>query len=153
MIIENASIIVGMIIKVSLVIFLFYISYKLYKLYDNKILNTKNKEIELEKLKILISIDPKLVKTELTNLIKDYTNRYMTKNILANQIIFIKNDQVEEMVKSIIKEVVLDLSPLYLEYCKLLYNVNDEDDLIKVIHKITVDVVLEVVTNYNRPQE
>ena len=57
----------------------------------------------------------------------------MTKDILANQVAYIKNDQADNMVKDITKEVILDMSDLYLSYCKLLYNISNQDDLTKVI--------------------
>ena len=37
----------------------------------------------------------------------------------------------------------MEMSDLYLDYCKLLYTINDEDDL------LTVDIVLDAVTKFN----
>ena len=124
--------------------------YRLGKFIINIIDEKEKKKAENEKLKLYASIDPKLVKQELILLIKDYTARYMTKNIMVNHIDFIKNDQIDAMVKSIVKDTVLDMSDMYLSYCKLLYNVSDEDDLLKVIYYLTVDVVLDAVTEFNK---
>ena len=109
----------------------------------------KNKELENDKLKLYSTIDPKVVREELNDLIRQYVARYMTKNILVNQVTFIKNDQVDKMVKDIIKDVVINMSDLYLSYCKLLYNISNQEDLTEVIYFLTVDIVLDTVTNFN----
>jgi len=109
----------------------------------------KNKELENDKLKLYSTIDPKVVREELNDLIRQYVARYMTKNILVNQVTFIKNDQVDAMVKDIIKDVVINMSDLYLSYCKLLYNISNQEDLTEVIYFLTVDIVLDTVTNFN----
>lgn len=109
----------------------------------------KNKELENDKLKLYSTIDPKVVREELNDLIRQYVARYMTKNILVNQVTFIKNDQVDTMVKDIIKDVVINMSDLYLSYCKLLYNISNQEDLTEVIYFLTVDIVLDTVTSFN----
>ncbi len=136
--------------KVVLFVVCCILAYRLGKVVINIIKDKEQKKAENEKLKLYASIDPKLVKQELILLIKDYTARYMTKNIMVNHIDFIKNDQIDEMVKSIVKDTVLDMSDMYLSYCKLLYNISDEDDLLKVIYYLTVDVVLDAVTEFNK---
>lgn len=140
------------IVKVILLagfIFVIYLSVsKITKVIQSK-LDTKNKELEQDKVKLYSTIDTKLVKQELQLLIQEYTARYMTKNIMVNHVNFIKNDQIDDMVKSIVKDTVLEMSDLYLTYCKLLYNVNNEDDLLKVVYYLTVDIVLDVVTRFN----
>ena len=109
----------------------------------------KNKELENDKLRLYSTLDPKAIREELNDLIRQYVARYMTKDILANQVAYIKNDQADSMVKEITKEVILDMSDLYLTYCKLLYNINSQDDLTKVIYFLTIDIVLNTVTNFN----
>ena len=140
------------IVKVILLagfIFVIYLSVsKITKVIQSK-LDTKNKELEQDKVKLYSTIDTKLVKQELQLLIREYTARYMTKNIMVNHVNFIKNDQVDDMVKAIVKDTVLEMSDLYLTYCKLLYNINNEDDLLKVVYYLTVDIVLDVVTRFN----
>lgn len=148
--INDINLLVNIVIKLTILGLSIFFAFRLYKFITTKYIEIKNKAVENEKLKLYSTIDPKLVKQELINLIRDYTARYVTKNIMVNQINYIKNDQMEDMVKSIVKEVVLDMSDLYLSYCKLLYNVNDEDDLLKVIYYLTVDVVLDVVTHFNK---
>lgn len=149
MTINDINIIINILLKVALVVLVFIVVLKLYKFFTTKYETIKNKQLENEKLKLYSTIDGKLVKEELIQLIRDYTARYMTKNIMVNQIDFIKNDQMDEMVKEITKEVILEMSDLYLSYCKLLYNIDNEDDLLRVIYYLTVDVVLDVVTRFN----
>ena len=77
----------------------------------------------------------------------------MTKNIIVNQINFIKNDQADQMVRDVVKDITFEMSDLYLSYCKLLYVINNEDDLTKIIYRLTVDVVLDAITEYNKTQD
>ena len=148
--INDVNVLVNILIKISIVVLLSIFGYKLYKFITVKIKDIAEKKIENEKINLYAKIDPKLVKQELVNLIRDYTARYMTKSIMVNHINFIKNDQIDNMIKSIVEDVILDMSDMYLTYCKLLYNVTNEDELLKVIYYLTVDVVLEVVTEFNK---
>ena len=148
--INDINILVNIFIKVSILGVSIYFISKIYKFFTTKYIDIKNKQIENEKMRLYSTVDPKLVKQELVNYIRDYTARYMTKNIMVNQIDFIKNDQMDEMVRAIIKDVVLNMSDLYLSYCKLLYTINTEEDLLQYIYYLTVDVVLDIVTEFNK---
>ena len=147
--IESINLIVNILIKISILILVSILVYKLYKYFTTTYSSIKNKQVENEKVKLYSTIDPKLVREELNALIREYTARYMTKNIMVNQINFIKNDQMDEMVREITKEVILEMSDLYLTYCKLIYNISNEDELLEVIYKLVVDVVLDMVTKFN----
>ena len=134
--------------SITVFFLLLYISNNIIKLIREKN-SIKNKELENDKLRLYSTLDPKAIREELNNLIRQYVARYMTKDILANQVAYIKNDQADNMVKDITKEVILDMSDLYLSYCKLLYNISNQDDLTKVIYFLTIDIVLDTVTSFN----
>lgn len=153
MTINDVNILVNIAVKIAIVVLLSILGYKFYIFITIKIEEIEKKKVENNKIELYSKIDPKLVKQELINLIRDYTARYMTKSIMVNHIDFIKNDQMDEMVKSIVKDVMLEMSDMYLVYCKLLYNINNEDDLLKVIYHLTVDVVLDVVTEFNKTKQ
>ena len=139
---------IKLILIAGFIVVLYLLANKIIKIIQSKI-ELKNKQLEQDKVKLYSTIDTKLVKQELQLLISEYTARYMTKNIMVNHVSFIKNDQVDDMVKSIVKDTILEMSDLYITYCKLLYNVNDEDYLLKVIYYLTVDIVLDAVTKFN----
>ena len=151
--IETIDSIVNILLKVGIVVLVSILVYKLYKYFTTTYTTIKNKQVENEKVKLYATIDPKLVREELNNLIKEYTARYMTKNIMVNQIKFIKNDQMDEMTREITKQVILEMSDLYLTYCKLIYNISNEDELLTLIYKMVVDVVLDMVTRFNEATE
>ena len=114
---------IKLILIAGFIVVLYLLANKIIKIIQSKI-ELKNKQLEQDKVKLYSTIDTKLVKQELQLLISEYTARYMTKNIMVNHVSFIKNDQVDDMVKSIVKDTILEMSDLYLTYCKLLYNVN-----------------------------
>ena len=87
---------------ILITIVLFIIVKKLITL-GKDYLETKNKQIEQDKVKLYCNVNPSLVKQELQLFITEYVTRYMTKNVMVNQINFIKNDQIDEMVKSVVR--------------------------------------------------
>lgn len=147
--INDINIILNTVLRLGLCIFLGIMIYKLFIFVTKRITDIQNKKIEHEKIKLYSTIDASAVKTELETLIRDYISRYMIKNIMINHIDIIKNDQMDQMTKDVTKDVILNMSDMYLQYCKLLYNINNEDDLTNVIYYLTVDIVLDVVTKFN----
>ena len=149
MTINDFNTIINMIIKLGLTTTFIIISFKLYKFATTKYIEIKNKKIENEKTQLYANINTELVREELNKLIRVYVSRYITKNIMVNQITFIKNDQADQMVKDIVKEVTLDMSDLYITYCKLLCAIDNEKDIVKLVLRLTTDIVLESITKYN----
>ena len=112
----------------------------------------KNKEITNKTYELYSKLDPKLMDSELDEWIKKYINRYMIKNFIVQNIDYIKKDQIDEMVRDITKELMIDISDLYLFYIKLLVNIQNDDDLLQFIYYKASDRILEVVTEYNTPK-
>lgn len=148
--INEVNVIVNIVLKVAIVVLLSIFGFKLFKFITSTYKEVEKRKLENEKIKLYSTIDPKLVREEIINYIRNYAARYMTKYIMVNHITYIKQDQIDEMVKNIIRNSILDMSDLYVTYCKILYDINDEEDLIKVIYHLTVDVVLDVVTTFNK---
>lgn len=151
----STKFLIGGIITLLILGTIFGIMYFIYKINNitlNKKEKIKMKELELEKLKVFITIDTKLVNEEIDKFIKKYIDRYMIKNIIINDIDYIKKDQIDSMVKDITKLAIIEMSDLYLNYCTLLTNISNDDDLLNFIYYKTTDLVLNVVTEFNKPQ-
>lgn len=122
---------------------------KLFTYLGNKEI-IKNKEIDLKKMQLYSSLDPKLLNNELDEWIKKYINKYIIKNFLVHDIQFIKKDEIDEMIKNITKIAMLDMSDMYLFYVKLLINIEDENNVLSFIYDKVSDLVLDVVTEFNK---
>lgn len=117
-----------------------------------QICEIKNKEIENQKAELFMKADPNIANKEIEEMISDYINRYVVRHFLINNIDFIRKDEIDMMVKKITREVILDISELYLFYVKILVSIKDDDDLIRFINRKVSDKVLEFVTEFNKPK-
>lgn len=109
-------------------------------------------EKDNEKFKLFSDINLRIVEDELDKLFDDYINKWMLVNIIGKNITYISTDNVDKMIRDLDREIILELSELYLFYIKLLVNINNQDDLLKFIDKKIKEKSLEVVTNFNKPK-
>ena len=117
-----------------------------------QICEIKNKEIENQKAELFMKVDPNIANKEIEDMISDYINRYVVRHFLINNIDYIRKEEIDMMVKKITREVILDISELYLFYVKILVSIKDDDDLIRFINRKVSDKVLEFVTEFNKPK-
>lgn len=153
-------------IKFALIIFvlftlctsiLFLDSYLFYLLVIKDNIKARNelkrKEIENAKMDLMMKLDPNLAEEEINKYIKGYLDQYMLSHFIINKIQYIKANEIEKMIRDLDKEIIIDISELYISYIKILINVNDDQDIIRFINKKVKENVLAVVTEYNRPTE
>lgn len=125
----------------------------LSKKWIDKIIDNRHIELDNEKYRIYMDISPNTVEEEIDKFIKDKLDQYMLENFIIQDIQFIKADEIEKMIKDLDKIVLLSMSDLYVFYCKLLANISNEDDLIRFINDKVRNLVLAVVTEFNKPVE
>lgn len=121
----------------------------------SRYLNNKNileeMQIKNKQYELFMHMDPKLAEEEIDNLIKKYINEYVLSNFIVNKINYIKKPQVDQMIKTLDKVLILEISELYIFYIKTLTNIRNEDDLLNYIDKKVKEHVLEFVTEFNKP--
>lgn len=113
-----------------------------------KALDVQNKKIEL-----FMQMDSKEAEKEINEHIKQYMDRYVLENFIVNGEDFIRKEDIEIMIKELDRQIVLELSELYIFYIKMLVEISSEDDIIAFIHRKTKEIVLEFVTNFNKDKE
>ena len=59
-------------------------------------------------------------------------------------------EEVDNMIKSVTKECIIEASDLYLFYIRLLCTINTDDDLLNFIFQRVSDRALDIVTNFNK---
>ena len=114
---------------------------------DNR--NLRRLEIQNKKCELQMRMDPKLAEKEIEDLVKDYLNQYALVNFITKQIPFIREQEVNEMIRYLDKQILLEISELYIFYIRCIVNINDEDDLLAFIDRKVKEQVLEFVTNFN----
>ena len=137
---------------IFLIVFLFYFANII-----SNYLTIKNKlralEIDNKKYELFMNIDTKATEDEINSLIENYLNRYVLENFIINGEDFIRKDDIEIMIRELDKQIIVELSDLYIFYIKILIDVKNEDDIIAYIHRKTKDIVLNFVTEFNKEKE
>ena len=111
--------------------------------------NLRRLEIENKKVELQMRMDPKLAEKEVEDLVKNYVSQYGFVNFISKQIPFIRDQQVNEMIRYLDKQIMLEISELYIFYIKCITNIEDENDLLIFVDRKVKDQVLEFVTNFN----
>lgn len=139
----NTIIICATLITITLVTI-----YKIGKIYDKK-QDIMIREQKIKESTVFSALDPKLIKDEIDNLITDYMNDYMLKNIIAEDIQYIDNNLCNDMIRIVTFNIVKDISEMYIWYIKCIYSVNDDEKLIEIINKLVRDKALEKIIDFN----
>ena len=113
----------------------------------------KEKEAENERMKLLMKVDPKLIREEIDNLIQRYFGEYTLYNFVAPKKVYIKKEDGDLAIKEISKKIMLNISETYVFYFKLLYYINDQDDLLEKITELVTEQMLSYMVDFNRPKE
>lgn len=133
------------------VVFSVYVFIQIMKYLEEK-QKIKKMEIENTKMDLMMKMDPKIAETEIEALIKKYVQEYSFTNFVMKQIIYIREDQVEEMVRYLDKQIIMEISELYIFYIKIIINITDEDDLLLYIDRKVRSEVLEFITDFNKTE-
>ena len=112
----------------------------------------KNKELDLRKFELYSKINLSQAEDTINKYIEDKLNKYVTQNIVAKGIDYIKEEDANIMVKELSTNILISLSDLYIFYIKLLYGVTDQDDLIKYIYDKVSDASTLFILDFNTPK-
>ena len=115
--------------------------------------NQREFELELEKYKFFGTIDTKKVQEELDALINKYFSYYVLYTFVAHDKKYIKEDEINQGIKDITKNIILDMSELYSFYFRILYNITTEEQLVDKIDEMVTDTMIAYAADYNKPKE
>ena len=100
----------------------------------------------------LYSLRYKLNKDDLAlldTIINESLNEYKILNFEYENNIYIKEDEINKMVASVLKNVLTKMSPLFLDKLSYIYNKNVlEDEILKKVRFSVLEYVTEVNGNY-----
>lgn len=117
----------------------------------NRKLDIKDKEIKNKKYELFTTIDPDKIDEALNKYFETYINRYITYKFIANKSIYIKQEEVENMVRDVTKLIYINISELYIFYINMIGSINGDDErLLEFIHTRVKNISVETVSAYNR---
>lgn len=110
----------------------------------------KEKELKNKKYEIFNSIDIDGTKKIVDDMINDYIDRYALYKFIANNIPYIREPDQNEMIKNVTKNIMLDISELYIYYISLITSIDTDEDLTRFIHTKVKNYTISFVSNYNK---
>lgn len=120
-------------------------------------LNTKNeireKEVKNKKYELFMNISPELMQQSLDSYFELYVNRYITYKFLSKKEMYIKQDEVDKMIKDLTKLIYIEISELYVFYISIIYSIENDDSLLKYIKNKVENTCIDAVSSYNRSLE
>lgn len=123
----------------------------------NKYLIPKNNIREMEaknqKYSLLSTISVEAVQKYIKDYIEEKINNYIMYKFISQRKNYIRDEDMETMIKDVTKLIYLEISELYIFYIKLIYSINDDDSLLKYINTLVKESAIELVSNYNSSME
>lgn len=138
---------------ITIIILIFIITSAIILFYILKELNKRNqikeKEVKNDLYRIYMDID--LIKTEeiIDNILKSYINKWVLININAKGGDYIKDAEVEELIKYVTTTFIAEMSDVHLFYLKCLTSISEDKNLIKYVRDKVKLLVLDFITDYN----
>lgn len=126
-----------------------------HKLMD-KLLDIKKDQIQLEREKIYINVDPELVHKTIDNMIKNKIDNYLIDHGVVDNDTqsYINNNMIKDMITDITKDIYIHLSDLYKSYILMLTKeVENEYTILKFIRDKVKYQVISIAVEINPPKE
>ena len=137
------------IILAWITITLFIILHLYIKPYLDKKNNVLEKREKRKMYQLYSTIDPKLVRNTVMDYIDEYIDRYIMMQFTAQKIIYINNENATKMIKDITTAIIIEITELQLFYMKLIYDIQDDEDLARYVHLLVSRSALEKISLYN----
>lgn len=112
-------------------------------------LDIKDKVIENDKYRLFAQMNTDAIREEINKMIESYVSKYALYNFVYPNVNYITNEGGITCIKEVTKTIILEMSELYVFYFKILYNIQDEDDLLKHIKELVEDYVMAYAAEYN----
>lgn len=133
------------------IIFTIIIFFTLSKIYDERKRKNDIEELRTKNDLYRLYMDVDLVKTEeiIDNILKAYINKWVLVNIDAKGGDYIKDAEVEELIKYVTANFIAEMSDVHVFYVKCLTTISDDESLIRYIRNKVKLLVLDFITDYN----
>lgn len=140
-------------ITISTYIFIFCIAKFIVMPYFNKKNELLEKDVKNKANTFFSTIDIESVNKLITEYIQKYIDRYIVYKFISNKKLYIDEESTDTMIKDVTKNVMRDISELYVFYFKLLYSIENTEDLIRYVHDKVMIQTVDSVSSYNKSIE
>ena len=145
----NIDIIIISILYIITIVFIIYMKEKKIMHYINKKNELKEKEIKNKKYELFKTIDTEAMNKVIDDYFDQYINRYIAYKFLSKKQMYIKSEEMENMIKDLTKLIYIQISELYIFYISMNQSISNDDDLLEYIHTKVQNMCIESTMNYN----
>lgn len=139
----------ALIITVIIVLYLVWATIYITKKYLIPKNDNRQMELKNQKYNLLSTLSVESINNALTEYFTNYLQKYIAYKFMARKINYINEENVELMIKDITKLIYLEISELYIFYIRMIYSINEDEDLLKYINSKVKEIAIDLVTNYN----
>jgi hypothetical protein len=97
-------------------------------------------------------LDLVAIENTIDTVINNYINRWVLVNITAKGDNYIKDNEVEELIKYLTSTFTMEMSDVHLFYIKCLTSIDTDEDLIAYVRNKVKFLVLDYITEFNNVQ-
>lgn len=138
------NIIISIIIIVAAYLVTMFFIIKPYLESKNELLDKKYKN---ELYELYTKIKPEAVQESLNNMVDIKIQEFILYNIRTREAQYMNSKDVDKMIKTVTSDLYLSLSELYVFYIKLIYNIENDEDVLTYLNKLvkrrSIDIVAE----------
>ena len=109
----------------------------------------KDREVKNDLYRIYMDIDIVKVEEIIDNILKDYINKWVLINIDAKGGDYIKDAEVQELIRYVTVTFIADMSDVHLFYIKCLTAISDDEAIVRYVRNKVKYLVLDFITDYN----
>ena len=102
-----------------------------------------------------VYMDIDIIKTNeiIDSILNQHIARWVLINITSKGDNYIKDAEVEELIKDVTSKFIIEMSDVHLFYMKCLYNIPDDKMLVIVVREKVKYLVLDFITEFNKTPE
>lgn len=113
----------------------------------------RDKEIKNKRDELYMAMDPELIEKEIDSMIEKEMNQYVLINFISQNILYIRQPDIEKMIILLTNEISNKISGLYIFYIRVLVRVETEDELQSYIKQKVQEHVLKFTIDYNKTRD
>lgn len=113
----------------------------------------RDKEIKNKRDELYMAMDPELIEKEIDSMVEKEMNQYVLINFISQNILYIRQPDIEKMIILLTNEISNKISGLYIFYIRVLVRVETEDELQSYIKQKVQEHVLKFTIDYNKTRD
>lgn len=137
-----------------IILFLFLLLVALSNIYTKITVLSEVKDFEnrTKLYNLYTDLDLVAIENTIDTVINNYINRWVLVNITTKGDNYIKDNEVEELIKYVTSTFTMEMSDVHLFYIKCLTSIDTDEDLVAYVRNKVKFLVLDYITEFNNVQ-